>query len=87
MQAVNCVGRRGNQLIGENTDGKGFVKALRPLRDPSGTRVVIFGAGGAARAISVELALAGATHITIVNRCPKLGKDPMTPNSLSMQHQ
>ena len=75
MQAVNCVVRRGNQLIGENTDGKGFVKALRPLRDPSGTRVVIFGAGGAARAISVELALAGATHITIVNRCPKRGKE------------
>ena len=68
MQAVNCVVRRGDQLIGENTDGKGFVKALRDLRDPDGTRVVIFGAGGAARAISVEMALAGASHITIVNR-------------------
>ncbi len=75
MQAVNCVVRRGDKLIGENTDGKGFVKALRALRDPSGTRVVIFGAGGAARAISVEMALAGASHITIVNRCPKRGKD------------
>ncbi len=86
MQAVNCVVRRGRQLIGENTDGKGFVKAIRPFLDPSGTRVVIFGAGGAARAISVEMALAGASHITIVNRCPKRGKELFTyckPPSLS----
>jgi shikimate dehydrogenase len=75
MQAVNCVVRRGDQLIGENTDGKGFVKAVRAVRDPSGSRVVIFGAGGAARAISVEMALAGASHITIVNRSPKRGDE------------
>jgi shikimate dehydrogenase len=75
MQAVNCVVRRGEQLIGENTDGKGFVKAVRAVRDPSGSRVVIFGAGGAARAISVEMALAGASHITIVNRSPKRGDE------------
>jgi shikimate dehydrogenase len=75
MQAVNCVVRRGDQLIGENTDGKGFVKAVRAVRDPSGSRVVVFGAGGAARAISVEMALAGASHITIVNRSPKRGDE------------
>lgn len=75
MQAVNCVVRRGDQLIGENTDGKGFVKAVRAVRDPSGSRVVIFGAGGAAHAISVEMALAGASHITIVNRSPKRGDE------------
>src|SRR5262245_7403654 len=68
MGAVNCVVRRGARLIGENTDGKGFVTALGELTDPAGKRVVMFGAGGAARAIGVELALAGATRITIVNR-------------------
>ena len=36
--------------------------------DPAGKRVVMFGAGGAARAIAVELALAGAATITVVNR-------------------
>lgn len=177
MQAVNCVVRRGGLLIGENTDGKGFVKALRAIRDPNeklpsalpsrrkvfcvmpctirsfavaagitparvmrslrttgafadinsnltedqlkaiaadldvelhlqktespsrssmekkdgegsttdlpiapfltGTSAVIFGAGGAARAISVEMALAGCSHITIVNRCPKRGEELM----------
>ena len=65
MGAVNCVVRRGDKLIGENTDGKGFVTALRELTDPKGKRVVMFGAGGAARAIGVEMALAGAKQITL----------------------
>ncbi len=74
MGAVNCVVRRGDALIGENTDGKGFVQSLRALRDPEGTDVVILGAGGAARAISVEMALAGAKRITIVNRTASRGE-------------
>lgn len=73
MGAVNCVVRRGDQLIGENTDGKGFVQSLRALRDPAGANVVILGAGGAARAISVEMALSGADKITIVNRTEARG--------------
>ncbi len=74
MGAVNCVVRRGDKLIGENTDGKGFVQSLKALRDPTGTNVVILGAGGAARAISVEMALAGARQITIVNRSKERGQ-------------
>jgi len=62
------------RLIGENTDGQGFVASLRPVRDPSGQHVVILGAGGAARAIAVEVALAGALSITIVNRTPERGQ-------------
>jgi shikimate dehydrogenase len=75
MGAVNCVVRRGDRLIGENTDGKGFVKSLRGLIDPAGARVVMFGAGGAARAIGVEVALAGATHVTVVNRSAARGQE------------
>lgn len=52
---------------GENTDGKGFVKAISEVTSISGKKVVLFGAGGAARAISVEMALAGAAAITILN--------------------
>jgi len=70
MGAVNCVVRRGDRLIGENTDGKGFLRSLREVLDPQGQRVVLFGAGGAARAIAVELALAGIAHLTLVNRSP-----------------
>jgi shikimate dehydrogenase len=71
--AVNCVVRRDDRLIGENTDGQGFLTALRTVVDPAGKRLVILGAGGAARAIAVEAALAGAGPITIVNRDRRRG--------------
>jgi len=73
--AVNCVVRRGDRYIGENTDGQGFLTALRTVVDPAGKAFVLFGAGGAARAIAVEAALAGAVSITIVNRDPKRGSE------------
>jgi shikimate dehydrogenase len=66
--AVNCVVNREGKLIGENTDGSGFLIALRSVIEPAGKRFVILGAGGAARAITVELALAGAGSLTVVNR-------------------
>ena len=68
--AVNTiVVREDGKLFGENTDGKGFVQALKNRGfTPEGKKIVIFGAGGAAKAISVECALAGAAKITVVNR-------------------
>ncbi len=74
MGAVNCAVMRDGKLIGENTDGKGFLKSLMEVVDPRGKSVVMFGAGGAARAIGVELALAGAKSLTVVNRSPERGK-------------
>jgi shikimate dehydrogenase len=73
--AVNCVVRDGSELVGENTDGAGFLASLRERRNPAGLRAVLLGAGGAARAIAVELALAGAASITIVNRSPERGRE------------
>jgi len=73
MGAVNCVVRRDDKLIGENTDGKGFLKSLMEVVDPRGKHMVMFGAGGAARAIGVELAVAGAVEITVVNRSEARG--------------
>jgi shikimate dehydrogenase len=71
--AVNTVRRNGDRLIGENTDGKGFLRGVRIDAgvDPRGKRVVVLGAGGAARAIVTELALAGASDILVVNRSPE----------------
>ncbi len=68
--AVNTivVGDDGS-LYGENTDGKGFVQALKNRGiDLADKNMVILGAGGAARAVSVECALAGVKTITILNR-------------------
>jgi shikimate dehydrogenase len=73
--AVNCVVLRSGRLIGENTDGQGFLTSLQTVVDPAGKSVVVFGAGGAARAIGVETALAGAAAITIVNRDPSRGAE------------
>ena len=68
--AVNTVRREGDQLIGENTDGKGFLRGLRAEAgiEPRDQRVVVLGAGGAARAIVTELVLAGAADVLVVNR-------------------
>jgi shikimate dehydrogenase len=76
MGAVNTVVRVGDRLVGENTDGKGFMQALTldAKVDPKGKKVLVLGAGGAARSITVELALAGAQQITILNRSVERGK-------------
>ena len=72
--AVNCIIREGDELVGENLDGKAFVQALAEAVDPSDRKFVVLGAGGAARAIAVELALAGAGSLTIVNRTADTGE-------------
>ncbi len=73
--AVNCVVERDGRFIGENTDGIGFLRSLETILPPAEKELVILGAGGAARAIAVELALAGARHLTIVNRDARRGSE------------
>lgn len=74
--AVNTVIEKDGRWLGENTDGKGFVTALRLAGvDPAGKQFTILGAGGAARAISVECALAGAKSIAIINRNEDRGQE------------
>jgi shikimate dehydrogenase len=73
--AVNTVVRRGDRYEGENTDGRGFVESLAPVLDLPGKTVVLLGAGGAARAVAVELALAGVAHVTVLNRDPGRGQE------------
>jgi shikimate dehydrogenase len=67
---VNCVVATMDGLLGENTDGPGFVDALRAETDVevNGQRAVVIGAGGAARAIVLALARAGAGDVAVVNR-------------------
>lgn len=75
MGAVNCIFAEDDGFVGENTDGKGFVSALKEVMQPEGKKVVLFGAGGAARAIAVELGLNKVASIDIVNRDAGRGRD------------
>ena len=66
--AVNMVVNRDGKLYGDNTDGKGYLKSVRDAGiSMEGKTITVLGAGGAARAISVESALAGAKKIYIAN--------------------
>lgn len=70
LGAVNCVSRQGDLLVGDNTDGEGFLAGLRDdfAFDPAGRTCVVLGAGGAARAAVLALATAGAAAVQVVNR-------------------
>lgn len=72
LNAVNCISRNGEVLIGHNTDGAGFLESVRTEAsfEPVGRRCVVLGAGGAARAVILALADAGADEIVVVNRTP-----------------
>jgi len=66
--AVNCIYNHDGKLVGDNTDGKGFLQSIQEMVPIEGLQVLVFGAGGASRAIVTELALHGAQEILIANR-------------------
>ncbi|MBI5179231.1 MAG: shikimate dehydrogenase [Nitrospinae bacterium] len=73
--AVNTVKNNNGVLTGANTDGVGFLRALKAERfNPRGKRAVIIGAGGSSRAIGVSLCKAGAKEIVVINRSEGSGK-------------
>lgn len=70
LAAVNCVFRDGRRLVGDNTDGPGFVDSLRLDHgvEIAGRRCVLLGAGGAGRSLAWALGEAGADDVAVVNR-------------------
>ncbi len=66
--AVNWMTVKDGRLIGHNNDGKGVITAIKKVTPIAGKRVAMLGAGGAGRAMAVELAWAGASHITVITR-------------------
>lgn len=70
LNAVNCVTLASGELLGSNTDGEGFVAALRHSDgfEAQGKKCLVIGAGGAARAVILALAQAGAAEVVVVNR-------------------
>ncbi len=68
--AVNTIVNRGGRLVGYNTDGYGFLRALRESAglDPAGKRALILGAGGSARGVVQALLRADVAELVIANR-------------------
>ncbi|MDF9409481.1 MAG: Quinate/shikimate dehydrogenase [Pelotomaculum sp. PtaB.Bin013] len=68
--AVNTIVNNSGCLLGDNTDGRGFLRALQEQAgfSPAGKTALIMGAGGAARAVSVQLVLAGIRKLFLSNR-------------------
>ena len=73
--AANYMTIEDGRLIGHNNDGKGVVKAIQKVSPLAGQRVVMLGAGGAGRAMAVEIAWAGAAHVTLVTRRQEQGQE------------
>ena len=71
--AVNTVVNREGTLIGYNTDGKGFFKSL-PSFKISRKRLVLLGAGGAAKAILAQAILDGVSQISVFVRSSSIEK-------------
>lgn len=73
--AVNVVLAEGGALVGHNTDGEGYLRALREelAVDVAGRDCVILGAGGTGRAVGAALAAAGVASVTWLNRTESRG--------------
>ena len=70
--AVNTVVNDNGRLVGHNTDGTGYTESVREQGfDLRGAEVTLLGAGGAARAAAVQMALDGVNTLHIVNRRSK----------------
>ena len=73
--AANYVTIEHGRLIGHNNDGKGVVKAIEKVAPLRGQNVVMLGAGGAGRAMAVEIAWAGAGQLTLITRREAQGRE------------
>lgn len=69
LGSVNTIFRRGNRLCGASTDGEGFLRSLGPWRKRlTGSKVLIVGAGGAAKAVAGAVVKSGVQRCDISNR-------------------
>ena len=94
FRSVNTVCIRDRKAYGYNTDGEGVLRALVEAgMNPAGKRVLVLGAGGAAKAVVYKLVDAGAAQIIVANRtveraqalCAQVGANNLTPCDVSAQ--
>ncbi|MBI5681124.1 MAG: shikimate dehydrogenase [Methanobacterium sp.] len=73
--AVNTIKFTGDHAKGYNTDGIGAVNAIEEIKSVKNKKIVVLGAGGAARAVSFQILLNGADKLVIANRTPENALD------------
>ena len=67
LGSVNFVRGVDNHLLGDNTEGRGLLEAIRRIVDPAGKRCLVFDAGEIGKAVTAELASAGAAEVRIAD--------------------
>ena len=79
LNAVNCIVNDAGKLEGHNTDGDGFLDAVKHDAglDVAGKKVLVVGSGGSARSIIHSLGKAGAAEIAVINRTKKKALDAL----------
>jgi len=79
LNAVNCIVNDAGKLKGHNTDGDGFLDAVKHDAglDVAGKKVLVVGSGGSARSIIFSLGKAGAAEIAVINRTKKKALDAL----------
>ena len=79
LNAVNCIVNDAGKLEGHNTDGDGFLDAVKHDAglDVAGKKVLVVGSGGSARSIICSLGKAGAAEIAVINRTKKKALDAL----------
>ena len=83
-RSVNTIAVSGGRLIGSNTDGDGCCNAIEQAGvGIAGSRVVVVGAGGTARAIVATLARRGASDVAVINRTESRAQDVITSTNVA----
>ena len=72
LKSVNCLTLQGSSVVGDSTDGAGFIDSLAGagISEIKGMRCAVYGTGGAARAVAYALGQDGAADIAIIGRNP-----------------
>ena len=83
-RSVNTIAISGGRLVGSNTDGDGCCNAIGQTGvDIAGSRVVVVGAGGTARAIVATLARRGASDVAVINRTESRAQDVIASTNVA----
>ncbi len=83
-RSVNTIAISGGRLIGSNTDGDGCCNAIELTGvEIAGSRVVVVGAGGTARAIVATLARRGASDVAVINRTESRAQDVIASTNVA----